>query len=100
VPEEEIELTESLRVDASHPCLPGHFPGQAIVPGVVLLDRVAALLERAGLGTIQRMASIKFRAPLLPGQVAELHISVNERRLRFRIARDEQLLASGEGELA
>lgn len=36
----------ALRIGADHPCLPGHFPGRPVVPGVVLLDRVAALAER------------------------------------------------------
>ena len=30
---------------ADHPRLPGHFPGQPIVPGVVVLDHVLAAIE-------------------------------------------------------
>lgn len=97
---EAIDMTESLCIAPAHPCLPGHFPGQPVVPGVVLLDAVAARLERAGLGSIQRIASVKFRAPLLPGQDAEMHINVAQGRVRFRIVRENQTLVSGEGELA
>ncbi|MGB0132354.1 hydroxymyristoyl-ACP dehydratase [Dokdonella sp.] len=97
--QEGIEFTESVSIAATHPCLPGHFPGQPVVPGVVLLDRVAARLDREGMGPIQRIASVKFRAPLLPEQEAQMHISVTEGRLRFRFVRENHILVSGEGEL-
>ena len=98
--QEGIQLNETVCVDATHPCLPGHFPAQPVVPGVVLLDHVAARIERAGLGPILRLASVKFRAPLLPQQQAEMHIDINEGRVRFRFERDGHMLASGEGVLA
>ena len=31
-----------LLIAADHPSLPGHFPGQPVVPGVVILDEVSA----------------------------------------------------------
>lgn len=97
---ERTEWTESLRVDASHPSLPGHFPGQPVVPGVVLLDRVAALLQREGAGMLARIGQVKFRAPLLPDEDAELCVVREARRIRFRVSRGGTLLMSGEGELA
>ena len=38
-------------IPADHPALPGHFPGQPIVPGVVVLDRVVEVIE-AGHGPL------------------------------------------------
>lgn len=98
--EHDCELIEALCIPATHPCLPGHFPGQPVVPGVVLLDHVAACLEKQGLGPLSRLGTVKFRAPLLPEQTAEMHINLSEGRLRFRIVRGDQVLVSGEGELA
>jgi len=52
-------------VPAEHPCLPGHFPGRPVVPGVVLLDRV---MEAAGLAGAARLPAAKFLRPVLPGE--------------------------------
>lgn len=95
-----MEQTETLCIPTSHPCLPGHFPGQPVVPGVVILDQVAACLERTGAGTLRRMATVKFLAPLLPGEEAQMQVRVDDKRLRFRVLRGDTVLASGDGELA
>ena len=54
-------------VPPDHPSLPGHFPGQPIVPGVVLLD---AVLDR--IGKVRTLASVRFTGPVLAGQRVEL----------------------------
>lgn len=55
-------------VPATHPSLPGHFPGQPIVPGVVLLDEVAALLAYNQPGwRLLALPRVKFTRPVRPG---------------------------------
>ena len=95
-------IQQSFRVDSLHPSLPGHFPHHPVVPGVVLLDRIASALEGAGAGTIARLGAVKFLAPLLPDQDAELiaDIGDDQRRVRFRIERDGQVILRGDGVLA
>lgn len=93
------ELAAALCVPADHPSLPGHFPGSPVVPGVVLLDRVAACLQQAGAGRLRRLVAVKFLAPLLPAQHAEIRIAIDGMRARFRIVRDDTTLVSGEAEL-
>lgn len=80
-----------------HPCLPGHFPGRPLVPGVVLLDRVLAAIEatHGPLGTL-RLPQVKFLQPLLPGEAARVELDGAAPRWRFRVWREVTLLASGE----
>jgi len=84
-------------IPAEHPSLPGHFPGQPIVPGVVLLDRVIEAIE-AGYGPLPplRLPQVKFLKPLLPGQSASVELLGDAPRWRFRVLRGQELLASGE----
>ena len=56
-------------IPADHPSLAGHFPGAPIVPGVVVLDEVAAALtEWRQDSHITGIPSVKFIAPIKPGQ--------------------------------
>ncbi|MGH8032200.1 MAG: hypothetical protein ACREO8_07520 [Luteimonas sp.] len=92
-------------VPADHPCLPGHFPGAPIVPGVVVLDHVLAAIESAagipgGLGAL-RLRQVKFVRALQPGEVARIELERCDSgdtatRWRFRVLRDDHLLASGD----
>lgn len=86
----------SVRVEPSHPCLPGHFPDHPLVPGVVLLEKVADALRDWRGQRVARIAEAKFVAPLLPGETAELTLSESGTRVRFEIRRDEDLLARGQ----
>jgi 3-hydroxymyristoyl/3-hydroxydecanoyl-(acyl carrier protein) dehydratase len=84
-------------ISADHPSLAGHFPGQPIVPGVVLLDRVIDAIEAAhGPLPPVRMPQVKFLRPLLPGEAAAVRLEGLAPRWRFRLLRGEDLLASGE----
>lgn len=84
-------------VDASHPSLPGHFPGDPIVPGVVLLDRVVEAIEAAhGPLARLRLPQVKFLQPLRSGEPARVELDGAAPRWRFRVLRGDALLASGD----
>ena len=84
-------------IPSDHPSLPGHFPGRPIVPGVVVLERVLDAIEstHGPLGAL-RLPQVKFLQPLLPGETADVLLSGDAPRWRFRVVRGETLLASGE----
>ena len=90
---------EHFHIAASHPALPGHFPGQPVVPGVVLLDRVVAAVERAWPVRVAGFGQVKFLRPLLPDRDAELLLERAD-TLRFRILAGTETVASGSVELA
>jgi 3-hydroxyacyl-[acyl-carrier-protein] dehydratase len=87
----------SFVVPADHPCLPGHFPGTPVVPGVVVLDHVLKAAEewqRVGLHA-RGLKQVKFHSPLLPDQRANVSLELGAGTLTFRVTRDDQPVAQG-----
>ncbi|QNK03258.1 hydroxymyristoyl-ACP dehydratase [Dyella telluris] len=91
----QASFQHAFRVTADHPCLPGHFPGSPLVPGVVLLEQVALALRAWRGERLARVIEAKFVAPLLPGQDARVALAEANGRVRFEIRRDGELLARG-----
>jgi 3-hydroxymyristoyl/3-hydroxydecanoyl-(acyl carrier protein) dehydratase len=84
-------------VPASHPSLPGHFPGSPVVPGVVVLDLVlrAASEWQQRAVRVSGLKQVKFLAPLLPEERADVALEVAGDTLSFRVARGEHVIAQG-----
>jgi 3-hydroxymyristoyl/3-hydroxydecanoyl-(acyl carrier protein) dehydratase len=86
---------ETFYIAADHPALPGHFPGHPVIPGVVLLDRVAATIERIWGQAIDGFPQVKFQRPLGPDQSVELLIEREGASGRFRFVSGSDVIASG-----
>ncbi len=85
-------------VPREHPCLPGHFPGRPLVPGVVVLEHVLRAAEASAGRPLEalRLPQVKFMAPLLPGQSARIELDGHTPRWKFRVWRGDELIARGE----
>jgi 3-hydroxyacyl-[acyl-carrier-protein] dehydratase len=95
-------MEHTFTVPADHPALPGHFPGNPIVPGVVLLDEVASALRRLWPGAvIKGLPNAKFLSPLLPGEACTVRFGTGRGgSVKFECRSGERLVASGSFALA
>ena len=87
-----------MKIPASHPALPGHFPGSPVTPGVVLLDVVAATLSRhIGCATrVTGFPAVKFLSPLLPEQEFEVVFSAKRPgQMAFEVVASGEKFATG-----
>ncbi len=85
------------QIDPAHPALAGHFPGQPVVPGVLILDRVVDAAE-ASLGRaleIDGLPQVKFLSPLLPAQLADIALELRGNRVQFVVRCGGRLVAQG-----
>jgi 3-hydroxyacyl-[acyl-carrier-protein] dehydratase len=61
----------TIRFAPDHPTVAGHFPGNPIIPGAVLLDEVVAAVVGDRPGEVM-IRAVKFLAPVRPGDGIEL----------------------------
>lgn len=75
-------------VTVNEPHFPGHYPGQPIMPGVLILEAMAqvggiALAGEAHAGKIPLLAGVekaRFRRPVVPGDRLELESTIVKSR--------------------
>lgn len=87
-----------------HPSLPGHFPGAPLVPGVVILDEVAAaLIEWRQDSQLTGVRRVKFLAPLQPEQAFTISLSARNEHaaeVNFCCRAEDRVIVEGELEVA
>jgi 3-hydroxyacyl-[acyl-carrier-protein] dehydratase len=80
--------TITLEIPENHPSFPGHFPGQPILPGVLLLQRVMSFAEATLQRPIERYSihNAKFLAPVLPKDCVRITLDlVSEGEFKFAL---------------
>lgn len=85
-------------IGTDHPAYPGHFPGQPILPGVVLLDAMIhglSVQHHLNPDRIQ-IKSAKFLSPVTPGEAITLSYEETAAgNFRFELMANGRLAASG-----
>ena len=83
-------------ISGAHPALAGHFPGNPIVPGVVILGRVCRAVAEAHGAAVAAVPLVKFHAPLRPAEPFDIGLEpAGEGAVGFRVVRGETLIATG-----
>jgi 3-hydroxymyristoyl/3-hydroxydecanoyl-(acyl carrier protein) dehydratase len=88
-------------VPADHPAFAGHFPGNPIVPGVVLLDRAIlfaeAMLGEAGKSGLNwQVGNAKFFSPVGPEEALTFLLTTKPSgAIAFTVRAAERDVASG-----
>lgn len=92
-------LVSEIIVPADHPALAGHFPGNPIVPGVVLLDAVLDAIQSRRPCTLLAMPAVKFLQPVQPRERIELRVEITADqealRARFQGRRQQSCVFEG-----
>jgi acyl-coenzyme A synthetase/AMP-(fatty) acid ligase len=96
-----VQLTHE--VPADHPAFAGHFPGQPLLPGALLLSEVLEAVQgvpalAARLGAQPTLAAAKFLAPVRPGSTLVIDLIPEtgaSRGLRFEVRAAGVVAASG-----
>ncbi|ALE03890.1 3-hydroxyacyl-ACP dehydratase FabZ [Bartonella ancashensis] len=81
-------------VTINEPHFMGHFPGEPVMPGVLILEAMAqtagaiSLLnlsnQKVGLVYLMTVDSAKFRKPVIPGDQLKIHVQLLKKRSGIR----------------
>lgn len=81
-------------IGADHPSLPGHFPGEPIVPGAVLLDHAIAHIEGQTKRRVAGIAAAKFNLPVRADKACILTMQVKGDTVSLSAAVDGEVAFS------
>jgi len=85
-------------ISRDEPFFAGHFPGNPLVPGVVILEYVVeAVAQRCGTDrSPQQIQSIKFLGPLRPGEELTIELELTSgTAVRFKCRAGDRPIAVG-----
>jgi len=91
-------IADKFTISPRHASLAGHFPGNPLVPGVVILDEVMSSIRRQ-IDNVEicSLPAVKFLSPLLPGN--EVTVTLEKKQtalLDFTCHAADRLICSGQ----
>jgi 3-hydroxymyristoyl/3-hydroxydecanoyl-(acyl carrier protein) dehydratase len=86
----------SVSFAAEHPTGDGHFAGNPIIPGALLLAEVSRALEKADGQRFDQVVNAKFQHPVRPGDTVDIAYSPSRQGgINFQCKVSGQLVMSG-----
>jgi 3-hydroxyacyl-[acyl-carrier-protein] dehydratase len=84
------------RIAPDHPAFPGHFPGQPLLPGVLLLAEVIEAMREHHVDVpALTLEAAKFLSPVRPGDTLRISVHPEARGWRFEVRNGDAVAASG-----
>ncbi len=87
-----------VKIKKDHPALSGHFPGNPVVPGVIILEEVLETIRQLEpmMITFVGAPSVKFHTPLHPEEEMTIQLEpLQPQGRRFVCTAGTRLIASG-----
>lgn len=89
-----IEAEYNITLD--HPSLKGHFPGNPVIPGVVILEKVLQTIKQSHHSDNYKIVMTKFLQPLIPPATLAIHLTEpSENRIIFKATVKSDVISSG-----
>ncbi len=88
---------KNFTIDHTHPSLPGHFPNNPIVPGVVILQNVLNLFSEENPNyVINGVSNVKFIQPMKLTQTCQVDFkTMTAERFSFTLQQHDELITIG-----
>ncbi|MCU7943435.1 MAG: hypothetical protein KZQ87_12225 [Candidatus Thiodiazotropha sp. (ex Cardiolucina cf. quadrata)] len=92
----QVEISVQELVAPDHRSLAGHFPGNPVVPGTLILDRVCHAVEAHLPGsTLSEVRKVKFLKPLQVGHPFSIKLKTVSKGVDFTCNQQSSLIATG-----
>lgn len=86
-----------LSIPESHACFIGHFPGDPLVPGALMIQWLVDLIQEAfPTWALSSLKVMKFTAPVRPGDQCEVLLRLQDHKLTVECFIHNQLALQGQ----